>query len=378
MLGPKIHRITFDLPANITFPKMIRAHLEQGIASCATGYDRNIVKRTLGEALERHISFSDPESGGPELTLSEMTPLVADWFIRNCRLRLSELQIKTHRFTTTEVTELLTGERYLAPLVAFNLGQSPDDEIFGFRDSSGTALHQSPQQAFAGSRDEYCERQALSLFWYFGHCLSSIELKGSKLLQRINKKLRFLEPMLASGRILLYDISLISPVRTVLSVYVSHSGRVRFAAGASGNHNVTEAINKSLLEMYQAFVLMANITDERAKKIIEIEDSITQGYLTHNSLETVDKFVGIHNLKRRATGDFEEKILFRTEFCQEPVFMHQKAVNFTDKNIYFCVMKSIHGFKTMSLNEKYASLNLAAARHYGYNEQVNSGPIPFA
>lgn len=378
MPGPKIHRVTYDTPASIVFPAMIRAHLEQGIASCATGYDRNVIKRTLGEALERHMSFSDADSGEPQLTLSEMDPLVSDWFITNCRLELSDRELKTRRFSTTEVTELSTGERYRAPLVAFNLGQSRDDEIFGFRDSSGTALHQSQQAAFEGSRDEYCERQALSLFWYFGHCLSSLALKDSETLRNVKNELRFLQPLLATGRILLYDISYFSPVRTILSVYVSQSGRVRFAAGASGDRCVTEAVRKSLLEMYQAFVLMANITDERAKSIVDIHDPITQGYLTHNCQDTVDKFNALHHLTRQAEGVFAETISFRTEFSREPVFMHHKEVIFTDKKIHFSVMKSIYGFKTMSLDEKYASRNLAAARRYGYTKQYNTGAIPFA
>ncbi|WP_058974136.1 YcaO-like family protein [Type-D symbiont of Plautia stali] len=176
MLGPKINRVTVDLPANLVFPKMIRAHLEMGTTSCATGYDRNILKRSLGEALERHISFSDADTGGPDLTLSEMDPFIAEWFQRYCRMNIGEYPSLSHRFTTTEVTDLSTEKKYFAPLIAFNLGKSQDEEIFGYRDSSGTALHQSHTMAFTGSRDEFCERQSLTLFWYFGHCLSSIEL----------------------------------------------------------------------------------------------------------------------------------------------------------------------------------------------------------
>ncbi|MEH0874300.1 YcaO-like family protein [Pectobacterium cacticida] len=379
MLGPKIYRLTYDIPANIVFPKMIRTHLEQGIASCATGYDRNIIKRTLGEALERHLAFSDADAGGPNLTLSEMDPLVSDWFIRNSRLKLNEHQIQTYRFSTTEVTELPSGERHFAPLVAFNLGQSKDDNTFGFRDSSGSALHQSLQQAFIGSRDEYCERQALSLFWYFGHCLSSLELKDSELYEKLKNKLGFIRPLLTSGRILLYDISYFSPVRTILSVYVSDIGNIRFAAGASGNKCINEAAHKSLLEMYQALVLMGNITDERAKNLINLDDSIIEGYLKHNCQETVDKFIDIHNIKKSQTKYvFPDSIDFRIEFCREPIFLHQKEVFFSDKKIYFCVMKSIQGFKTMSIEDVHCSNTLAAARRYGYTKITNTGPIPFA
>lgn len=195
---------------------------------------------------------------------------------------------------------------------------------------------------------------------------------------KLKMKLRFLGPLLASGRILLYDISFFSPVRTILSVYVSDSGRIRFAAGASGNQDVDEAIAKSLLEMYQAYVLMANITDERAKTLIDIDDPITRGYLTHNCQETVNKFISIYHLKKQRAASLPRKVNFRMNFWREPVFFHQRKITFTNKTLFYCVMKSIHGFKTISLNEKYTTVNSAAARRYGYEHQLNSGPVPFA
>lgn len=41
-------------------------------------------------------------------------------------------------------------------------------------------------------------------------------------------------------------------------------------------------------------------------------------------------------------------------------------------------MKSVFGFKTMSLDEQLQIANVDAAKHYGYRIQVNTGHIPFA
>lgn len=65
-----------------------------------------------------------------------MDPLVADWFLKNCRLKKEEFQVETHRFSTTKVTELSTGYQYHAPLVAFTWAKA---RMMKFSDS-GTAL----------------------------------------------------------------------------------------------------------------------------------------------------------------------------------------------------------------------------------------------
>lgn len=377
MLGPKIYKTSYDLSANITFPKMIRTHLEQGIASCATGYDRTALKRSLGEALERHVAFSDTDTDILFQNLSEMHPVIRKWFLKNSipgRVREAE----NHPFTMIKVTELATGCPYFAPQVAFKLGQNPDDEFFGSRDSSGSALHQSATQAQQGSCDEFCERQALSLFWYFGHCNACLDLKGSETLDKLKGRLRFLPSMMITGRILLFDISLFRPVRTVLTVYLSDSGPVRFAAGASGCQEMDIAVEKSLFEMYQAYVLMANVTDPRTQDIVEIQDEIIAGYTWHNCQHTVDKFLDIFNNNDMHLTTFPSTVDFIKDFSNEPILAYREKICFPDKSIHLCVMKSVNGFKKMSLDDQHAEENMAAARHYGYTTLLNTGPIPFA
>lgn len=61
MIGPQFFRISHDVSPNLSAPRMVRIHLEQGIASCATGYDRDVATRSAGEAIERHLSFCDSE-----------------------------------------------------------------------------------------------------------------------------------------------------------------------------------------------------------------------------------------------------------------------------------------------------------------------------
>ncbi len=374
MLGPKFFRTTTDVSVNIAFPRMMRTHIERGIASCSTGYDRTIMKKSLGEALERHICFSDADDDFRSHVLSEFEPIVSEWFIKNCDVKPEP----EYKYSTIEITELSTKKKYIAPSVAFYLGDGDGSQTYGARDSSGTALHQSWESAFKNCRDEFCERQSLTLFWYFGHCLSSVVLRESAVLNDFNQKLPFIPLLLLSGDILIYDISYFSPVRTIMCVYLSDTGAVRFAAGASGDADYHIALEKALLEMYQAYVLMRNLMDERARDSIEITDSIIEGYLSHNCQDTVDKFKRAYLLNRSTECFLDENIQFKKDFYYEPVFLYKRKINYVDRSLFYCVIKSIYGFKTMSLNEIHLVNNLNAAKYYGYEKQINKGHIPFA
>lgn len=66
---------------------------------------------------------------------------------------------------------------------------------------------------------------------------------------------------------------------------MNEQGPVYFATGAAGSDNAGEAINKAIMELYQAFVLtFQNVnTDYKYTDIQESTDSITAGYLQYNT-----------------------------------------------------------------------------------------------
>ncbi|EHG1579544.1 hypothetical protein J1J09_005014, partial [Salmonella enterica subsp. enterica serovar 4,[5],12:b:-] len=197
----------------------------------------------------------------------------------------------------------------------------------------GSALHQSLQWAFNNSRDEFCERQCLTLFWYFGHCLFSLDLKRNFYLkEEILHRFPFVSSLFITGDIFLFDISYFSPVRIIVCIYLSDSGKVRFSAGAAGNQDIHMAIQKSILEMYQAYVLMVNLTDERLHNPIIIDDPIMVGYLKHNCQITVDKFRDMYLHYRTIDEAIQYNIGFRKEFSSEPIFLYKKQINYSKKS----------------------------------------------
>ncbi|QTF08942.1 YcaO-like family protein [Brenneria izadpanahii] len=380
MLGPKFLRICYDLSPNLNAPMMVRMHLERGIASCATGYDRLVVTRAIGEGLERHLCYSDSDYGTKQTTLSELEPFIQKWFLRTLSSAQNNEDIAVHKFIMTQVREQLSGNIYLAPLVAFTLGICPDDVKYGFRDSSGTALHYTDEGAFLGSRDEYCERQALSLFWYYGHCLSFIRISPDTLWQFNVPHLRFMDHLLENGEVYLFDVSLISPVRTFVSVYLSEKGPVHFSAGAAGHEHIEKAVEKSLTEMYQAYILMQNISDSRFYQNQTIDDPIISGYASFNNPNVIKKFSYILNNQRIERRNINENIEFIKNFYEEELLIWNRKIIFSDPrmSLFYYNIKSVNGFTSMSLDRCNEFANEEAANYYGYSGQVNTGPIAFA
>jgi YcaO cyclodehydratase, ATP-ad Mg2+-binding len=377
MPGPHFFRTSYDLSANIRDPKMVRIHIEKGIASCATGYDRSVLTRSAGEAIERHLNFCDPNTSICRVKLSQLHSDIAKWFRATIPADKYQPDCERHAYHAVEVLELASNKTYLAPLVAFTLGISDDDSFYGTRDSSGTALHLTPQNALENSRNEYCERQALSLFWYYGHCLSYTKLSKSSKLSISKEVKNIINSLIKTGDIYLLDISLIHPVRTILAIYINASGPVYFSAGAAGHESVNKAIEKSLLELYQAYTLMSIIKNYRVN---DIADKITAGYLTFNNNQITDKMSFIFSDIDFRVDEFTDSIDFICKFTSEKILVFNKEIKFShlDHCVYFTCLKGMNGFSTMTLNEELSDYNKQSANHYGYSQQINYGPIPFA
>lgn len=380
MLGPRFFRISHDLSPNLNAPRMARIHLEKGISSCATGYDSMVMTRSAGEAIERHLCYCDSEYSCGNAKISELEEDIARWFRAILPNDKSSFNYESHQYNLVEVKELTTQKKFMVPLVAFTLGKSPDDDFYGFRDSSGTALHNTYLNALTSARNEYCERQALSLCWYYGHCLSYLQLTIKNIDHVVKSSLPFLYHLLITGRVFLFDISLIKPVRTFLAVYFSKKGPVYYSAGASGSEDIDEAIHKALLELYQAYILMVNISSEKASKIVVLDDEILKGYYSFNNIDSYEKWGFILKRKNLLVDEFKALVNYRKEFYSEKILSCEKVIRFHDesKTLYFNSLKGVNGFSSMSINKYNAEHNKIVARYYGYYNQINTGAIAFA
>jgi len=344
MIGPVFPRVCIDLSPNMVLPSLFRGRVGFSHVSCGTGYDRYSLVRALGEALERQFSFASVGASEPTHKLDELNPGIRNW-VHSIFIDSQQSDLDKYIFTMKTVADRKSGVDVLAPSVAFTLSAHPDDRFMPSRDSSGSALHRTLVDAELGARRELCERQALTCFWYYGHINYSIDYVNNVNLIKSNSIRNMIEYLGFSGNVLLFDISLISPYRVCLAVFASQSGKVKFAAGAGADIDFDQAVEKAVIELYQAYVLMDQLKDssEYYGSDNETGDEISRGYFASNTTEIASTFIQIHNENEIVIGDLSHDINWKAKISELHELVYKEVLHFPSEHedLSFCSIRAL-------------------------------------
>lgn len=190
-----------------------------------------------------------------------------------------------------------------------------------------------------------------------------------------------LEVLRSSGRVMLYDIPLVSPFRVVLAAFLAKDRKVTFSAGAGAGISIDIAAHKALLELYQAFVLMDQLIDQKSTYGFKesTEDRMSNNYLECNNSRTVSEFKAI--LDARLAFDIEPWSVpnWRADVknCQELV--HHQTLEFGSVNpgLTYCSIHLVSGFPAKSPLSNYPAASEVATSSFDLGIQRRSGPVPF-
>ncbi|WP_445115706.1 YcaO-like family protein [Acinetobacter sp. WZC-1] len=376
MIGPNFLPPVVDASPNLSLPRLGRIKIEGGMFSCSMGYDNQVVLRSAGEAIERHLAFCDPDFYDEKGTLAMLEPDIKQWVENIIPIELEASVLQEHQYQL--VSARRNNHDVLVPGVLFSLGKCADDDFFGLRDSSGAALHVDYEQAMQTSQAEYSERQALVSFWYYGHFLKYKKME-SRDMQQYPYPLRGLfDFLLNAGHVYLIDISLVQPFYTVLAIFIDDSGKVHYAAGASSNTDFDQAITKSVLELYQTYILMFQLTElSENNEYYKNPDLLLRGYHSFNDSTIRQKFAFM--LETPAVREFVPEQRFLNQITDHDLIQFEKEIVFFNrKKIFYIVTKSLHGFPRMTLSERDLTTLKHVEKFYGFTHSINNGPIPFA
>lgn len=384
MIGPCFPRFSIINSANLSLPMMVTGRMGETGGSCATGYDRQTLVRSVGEALERQISFSKMSPAKFKCRLNELNDELTLWF-RILFSAFNQEDLEDHFFECIEVQSKRYNKRVVVPSIPFTLSPHADARFMPSRDSSGCAIHPDPDIALQTAMSELAERQALTLFWYYGHLNHTTEITlqttnewNDEALSRIIRW--FLNTK--SVRIFLFDISLIKPYRSILAVYVNKNGPVHFAAGGSANIDIRIAVNKAVIELYQAFVLTyQSLASNGTQRNLDMStDSITQGYLQFNTARWANEFIALAISKEVNISTFFNILNWKTNCQLLNILIYQKLLSFGPNQtpLAYVSTMGIPGFPLMTISKKASDAEHSAAMHYGYHHQLRFGAVPFA
>lgn len=384
MIGPCFPRFYISHSANKQLPLMVVGRMGETRGSCATGYDRQTVVRSVGEALERQMSFSRMPPTCFHNRLDELEEGISFWF-KSLFQAAAQSDLLDHRFSCVEATRLRDGKKIIIPAVPLTLAPHPDERFMPNRDSSGCAIHPDPDKALETAVCELAERQGLTLFWYFGHLNQATELRHEDIdVTNCAETMRILQWYNSnpSARVFLLDVSIIAPYRSVIAIYVNTKGPVYFAAGGSASRDASEAARKALIELYQAYVLTYQSLgcEMTESDFFENTDEVTKGYLSFNKLETAIEFTSLAEDRMIAPTQFWEHSQWLIDLKNVDILSYQQTLSFGRlcTSLTYVVTLCVPGFPLMSIEAQASNAELQAASNFGYKCQIRTGAVPFA
>lgn len=303
MQYPDLPRTLLFQPAGVLMlPNSAEVSDFLAVNGSGVGGGAKSIKTALGEYFERRHFYREilPEKRGllgESLTECEVESF-AIAFTQTAPLIKSVEEIQQYEFALTEVLRGHDFSKCFIPSACISLsphGLDKDNSLYPLRDTCGCSFHWQSDVAFLGAVKEYLERQFLLKFWLTKKCRSRVApvLVAQLLSKRYVRHL--FDILSASGYITFLDVSDNRfPGVCILAVYgqdkVDH--HVRYCAGMSYALNCADALEKSLLELWQTFRFI-DLFSALESDVSKLEDSYIRYFLSCNEFLTYQKVTDV-------------------------------------------------------------------------------------
>lgn len=287
--------LLFQPAVMLTLPNSVEVSDSLSVNGSGIGGGSDSIKSALGEYFERRHFYREIISKkrgclGESLTEHEVC-IFAIAFAQTASKIISIEEIEKYKFVLSEVIRASDFTTCYIPTACISLSShslGEDNLLYPLRDTCGCCFHWNSDAAFLGAIKEYLERQFLVRFWLTKKCCSRISPANVRHLL-VGRNVRHLyDALVVSGEITFLDISDVRfPGVCVLVVYgqskVIHN--VKYCAGMSYASNLTVALEKSLLELWQTFRFM-DLFNATGSDETKLEDSYIRYFLSCNTYET--------------------------------------------------------------------------------------------
>ncbi|WP_069776281.1 YcaO-like family protein [Metapseudomonas furukawaii] len=207
--------------------------------------------------------------------------------------------ILSHRFHITEVFRLKDFSKCGIPSITLSLGARnyfEDNRFYPRRDTCGSSFHLGLESSLLGAIKEILERNFLLRFWLTNKCS---EIYSKEHIEKVlsNQETYSLFNLLSKhGNLKAFNISdPIFPGECALVIYGAHSNSstVRYCAGMSYASSSGDALNKSLLELWQTFRFL-NLFETGFQDTSTIKDPYQRHFIKCNSISTYEEISNPH------------------------------------------------------------------------------------
>lgn len=317
--------------------------------SSAVGSVGESIRGAVGEFLERKHFYNEIIPTSTSRLDESMSHAETQSFIKALlqTSKKSRDEILCHKFQTSQVFNLFTLEKRSVPTVFISLSNHDLKEDFLYlsnRDTTGCAAHVDLEKSISSSVNELIERQCLLSYWLTGEANYAIAYDdfSSSSINTLTKSL--INKFIGSGDVEIYDISIPSmPGYAVLSIYGSKDddARVKYSAGLSYSLSAKNALEKSILELWQCFVYL-HYFDVSEYKITEVDDPYHKHFWDSNDYSTFSSFSSFHCVNSTDIGSYvsqnsihKSTVNSRLEELTSSVYLYLNSEKVRGKTIWY-------------------------------------------
>ncbi len=386
----EIHKLAFadfelHRPSAVThIPHSVECGSRWHTHGSSSGWSSSVAASAMGEQFERKhfyldVPVHDRNKLGEGLSPNEYGAF-ANAFSQTTMANQKN-SLHSHTFDRTHVYRITDLTRCAIPtaLISISPCRNPiDNEFYPIRDTCGCSVHVTVECAVLGALKEAMERQFLLRFWLTKTCTGKIRYRDACSALSNRPSLSLFEELGKTG-----DLSILNltderfPGCCILLCYGNQSGenqRVKYCAGMAYSDDLSSALEKSVLELWQTFRFMHSFY-LKDKALSDIEDPYLKYFLENNLYETYAEITAY--IKYRTDEAEPAKTCPLTSTALLTIlrelkfdgYLYLSSMSTTKRNLHYCKYISPHLFLHMN---NASHLNIQNS----YSNQFQSQIIP--
>lgn len=260
----------------------------------SSGWTSDISKPAHGEYLERKHFYLDIPVHETNDLCSHLTEQEVNEFIKAFMQTSTPPtpQIKNYKLNLTNAIRISDFTACKIPTACISLSpleNTLDDHIYPLRDTCGCSAHTTLENAIYGALLEAYERQFLLKFWLTKKHTQKITIIDASQALLQSPSYQLFHSLSNSGELSIFNVSdLRFPGSCILLCYGNQTGSVsgvRYCSGMAYAKNITMALEKATIELWQTYRFMHSfITRKKTTSIVN--DPYLKHFLECNNFET--------------------------------------------------------------------------------------------
>ncbi|WP_296234581.1 YcaO-like family protein [Pseudomonas sp. UBA4617] len=333
------------------FPHSVECGSRWHTYGSSSGWSASVTISAMGEQFERKhfyldVPVHDRNKLGEGLTPDELEAF-ANAFLQTA-MTGQKNDLHSHTFDRTHVYRITDLTRCAVPTALISISpcrNSIDNEFYPIRDTCGCSVHMTVDRAVLGALKEAIERQFLLRFWLTKACTGKVKHRDACSALSNRPSFLLFKELERTGDLCILNLTDEHfPGCCILLCYGNRCGKnqhVRYCAGLAYSDDMSSALEKSVIELWQTFRFMHSFY-LRGKALSDIEDPYLKHFLESNFYETyIDITTGIINYSKRSkpakplplTSAALIKLLRE---LQLDGYLYLSSMNSTKRNLHYC------------------------------------------